>query len=98
MQSRLLNELCAHHQIVVKETSWIFLIVPYSTDNRSQVDDQLRICISQQALYVCFLYQIIIPTSWDHDLNTRIIFQHPDHEATKKAGSSSYNYLFVRKF
>ena len=50
MQSRLLDELRAHHQVVVEEPPGVFLVVANAADHRRHVNHEVRIGVSSSRL------------------------------------------------
>src|SRR5215471_15529381 len=96
LQTRLLDELRTHHQILVKKPAGVFLVVTDAADNRGQVNHQIRLSLVEQPDDVAFFDQIILMAPGNKDLGvTRP--QLVDYEAPEETCPTRNNDTVVRK-
>jgi hypothetical protein len=68
VETCVLLEKNAHHQIVVEELARIVAIGAYSSDHRRQVDDGVGMEFLVKALYGVLSREVEIPMAWDNDI------------------------------
>ena len=97
MQPRLLDELSAHHQVVVKEPPRILLIVANAADNRGEVYDQIRLGLFEQPLDCSFFHQIEFLTARHEYFDLRKNAELFNEKFSQEAGAAGDNDFSVRE-
>jgi hypothetical protein len=86
------NQLDAHHQVVVEKLSRVIEVGPNSANLGGQVDDYIGAGVIQHARNSLLLHQVIPVNRRNKYFLSPKLAQPGNHKTTQKPGSSGYTY------
>jgi len=97
LQPGLVDELHAHHQVVVEEFAGLLAVGTDAADLGCKVDDDIGLGRVDHADDLGFAHQVILGILWHKDLTRAVFLEPADEVRAQKAGSAGDTNTFSGK-
>ena len=87
-----MEQVRAHHQVVVEELTGPLAVGADSADDGSQVNDEGRLRVAIHADYVSVFAEVVIAVRWSENRGALLFSELPHDVTAQKAGAAGDQY------